>query len=204
MRKTKWLIMTLMTAATVVALAGCGSSNPSATSSSGSSVQNGTAVHTSGSNQVNNAGQPSNKTGFTGRGRRGNFQPNMTMTVNPTSPTAGKAFTVSFAMQRPNRGTVQGGTTKNASGGNVDQRGNYSGGNRTGNRTFGQGGRVPAPPTATAVITGNSVNETINLTSQNHDFSATATLPKKGTYQVNFTMTLGQRKIQKQFTLKVH
>ena len=89
-----------------------------------------------------------------------NFQPNIVMKTIPSTPVAGKAFTIQFSMQRPNR--------SGSSHGPQNGGRHWSGSNgQPGNWTGGQNGSAPMQPTMSALVTGNSVNQTITLSRQN-------------------------------------
>jgi hypothetical protein len=186
--KTKQRIRSGVTAvAVVIAVSGCGVGNG-----------NSTSTKVAGGSQ---ATTQSNLAGRGGNSHRGNFQPTIDMKVNPTSPTAGKAFTVTFEIQRPSGGQRHQGSFGAHTG---NSTGTPSGG-LSGNQN-GIGGQYGAGHSAhaTAVLSGGGVNQTLNLTSQNGSFKGSLTLAKAGTYQVDFTMNFGPRQIKKQYTLKVN
>ncbi len=181
MNRMKWAVM-LVTGAVLVGVTGCGNAS-NASSNTNTSVA----------------------TDWQGQGQARTFQPNIDMKATPAQPTAGKAFTLEFTIERPNRG---GNGHAPSSTGGSHHPGNWAGGtgtNRSGNSAGGSGNGQPrVHRTAEAHITGQSVNETIQLTNQNGGFEGQATLAKPGQYEVTFTMTMGQRDIQKQFTLQVN
>jgi hypothetical protein len=169
MRRKHW--MGVFVSATVLfGIAGCGTSNPTATTSSSQ---------------------------YQAHGGQRTFQLNMKMTTTPTTPTAGKPFTVAFSIERPNRNPNNGSNNGSYTGnGGHRSSGNWAGG--------GQGGSPPTQRTMTAQISGTSVNQTLPLASQNGVFEAQTTIQQAGAYKVTVTMDIGQRQIQKQFTLQVN
>jgi hypothetical protein len=181
MSRMKWAVM-LITGAVLVGVTGCGNA------SNASSNTNSSAT-----------------TGWQGQGQARTLKPNIAMQTTPAKPTAGKAFTLDFTIERPNRGG-NGHAPRSTSGSN--HPGNWAGGtsfNHVGNWTGGSGNGQPrVQRTAEAHVTGQSVNETIQLTNQNGGFEGQATLAKPGQYEVTFTMKMGPRDIQKQFTLQVN
>jgi hypothetical protein len=176
MKNATWVPF-LISGAVLIGATGCGNSSPSNSTATGAS--NSVAVTAPMNNH---------------QGQHGHFQPNITMTTNPSSVTAGKQFTIIFSMQRPNQG--------------LKGSGNWSGngGHLSGNRTGGQdaAGIAPIQSDVTGKITGNGVNQIVHLASQNHNFEGKATIQKTGTYQAVFSMNMGSRQIEKNFTLQVH
>lgn len=181
MKNATWVPF-LISAAVLVGVSGCGNSSPS----------NSTA--TAASNSVA-ATAPANND----QGQHGHFQPNITMTTNPSSVTAGKQFTIIFSMQRPNQGS-----NHQNGGGNWSGKGGHHPRNRAGGQDAA--GIAPTQPDVTVKITGNGVNQIVHLVNQNHSFEGKATIQKAGTYQAVFSMNmgLGSRQIEKNFTLQVH
>jgi hypothetical protein len=139
-----------------------------------------------------NTAQGSNSNWQSQGGQR-TFQLNIDMTTTPSQPTAGKPFTIQFTMKRPNR--TGGNTTQNSTG-SGHRLGNWSGGS--------QGGNSPMQPTLKAQIKGGDLNQTLDLTNQNGVIKGQATVQKAGAYQITVTMNIGQRQVQKQFTLQVN
>ncbi len=163
----------------LMSVTGCGAGSAGNTTSTG-------AANSSGAASMNHR-----------VGQRGAFQPNFTMTTNPSSVSAGKAFTMTFAMQRPNSGANHPNGGANRGGSSEHHVGNWAG-------SQGGNGQAPAQPEGIVQITGNGVNETIHLTDERGSFTGQATLAKAGTYQAAFSMTMGSRQFHKDFTIQVH
>ncbi|QQE76881.1 hypothetical protein [Alicyclobacillus sp. SO9] len=134
------------------------------------------------------------------------FQPSFQLSTSPSSPVAGKEFTMTISMQRRNgrlgqssSGPHKSGNFSNRTGGQRPSRtGNYA---KSGNQA--PGGGPGRNFNMSAVITGPSVKKNVTLTSNQGQFTGKTSLSKAGTYTLTVTMNIGPRQIQKQFTIKV-
>lgn len=140
------------------------------------------------------------------------FAFNINMKTSPATPVAGQPFKLQFFRQKPaNHGsspetpkTPENPKRRKPSGLSPEgPNANTPASNGMAGQT-NTGATAPFPgATMSAVVTGNSVHQTVSLSRQNGVLAANLTLAQPGTYQVTFSMNMEHGTIEHRFSLNV-
>lgn len=143
------------------------------------------------------------------------FAFNINMKTSPASPVAGQPFKLQFFRQKPANHGSSPETPKTPGAPRTPAMRKASelspeGPNAKAPASNGMPGQTNTGASASfpgatmsAVVTGNSVHQTVSLSRQNGMLAANLTLAQPGTYQVTFSMTMEHGTIEHRFSLNV-